>query len=50
MIIYAPKGAKGAYIEKLSKYPKQREFLFDKDCVYRIRSINGNTLEMEVLV
>lgn len=37
--IYTPKGTAGAaYIEELSKYPKQREILFDKDCNYVVLS------------
>lgn len=34
IIIYAPKGSRGAYIEKISKYPKQRELLLDKDVIF----------------
>lgn len=50
MIIYVRTGAKGAYIESLSKYPKQREFLLNKDCVYKILSNNGSAIEVEVIV
>ncbi len=50
MIIYAREGTKGAYIEQLSKFPKQREFLIDKDCAYRILSISDNKIELEVIV
>ncbi len=48
--ILTPKGSKGAYIELLSKYPKQREFLFDKDLVYNILAINGNIITLEAIV
>lgn len=48
--ILTPKGSKGAYIELLSKYPKQREFLFDKDSVYNILAINGNIITLEAIV
>lgn len=49
IIIYAPKGTAGAYIEELSKFPNQRELLLDKDCVYRVISNQGDTIELEVL-
>ncbi len=48
--ILTPKGSKGAYIELLSKYSKQREFLFDKDLVYNILAINGNIITLEAIV
>lgn len=47
--IYAPKGTTGAYIEKLSKFPNQRELLLDKDCLYRVISNKGNKIELEVI-
>lgn len=50
LIIYARKGTKGAYIEPLSSHRRQREFLFDKDCQYRVKSINGNEIELEVVL
>lgn len=50
MVIYTHKGAKGAYIENLSRYPKQREFLFDKDSIFKILSNNGTTIEVEAIV
>lgn len=50
IVIYAPKGSRGvAYIECISKKTKQREILFDKDCLYRVLSNKGNTIELEVL-
>lgn len=42
MIIKTPKGSNGAYIEKLSKYPKQREFLFDYRCKFKLIKSNKN--------
>ena len=48
-IIHIPVGSKGAYIEKLSAFPKQREFLLDKDCVYKLISVYGNVTELEVI-
>ncbi|MDE7389512.1 MAG: minor capsid protein [Lachnospiraceae bacterium] len=47
--ILVPKGSNGAYIEKLSKYPKQREFLLDKDCKYRVKYNKNNKVILEVL-
>ena len=44
-----PKGSKGAYIEPLSKYPKQRELLFDKNLKYKIIDINGRKIILEVI-
>ena len=49
MVIRASKGTNGAYIESLSRVKKQREFLFDKDCKYRILSIEKDTLVLEAL-
>ena len=49
-IIQAPKGSKGAYIENLSKFPKQREFLFDKSCKYRVLTNSKNDMIVEVIV
>lgn len=45
-----PKGSKGAYIELLSKYPKQRELLFDKNLKYQILEIRGNEITLEVII
>lgn len=45
-----PKGSKGAYIELLSKYPKQRELLFDKNLKYRILKIRNNKIVLEVII
>lgn len=49
MIIRTPKGSCGAYIEGLSKYPKQREFLFDFGCKYKLVSDSDNISVWEVL-
>lgn len=48
--IYAPKGTIGAYIEKISKFPKQRELLLDKDCVYKVIKNYNNKVVLEVVV
>lgn len=50
MEIFTPKGSSGAYIELLSKYPNQREFLFDKDNAYRVLSNNESKMVLEVIV
>ena len=49
IVIYVKKGASAAYIEKLSHFPKQRELLLDKECIYRVLSRKGNTIELEVV-
>lgn len=49
MIIYAKKGTAAAYVEKLSKFPTQRELLLDKDCIYRVISNQGDIIELEVI-
>ena len=50
IIIYAKKGTTGvAYIESVSKFPKQREMLFDKDCIYEVLSNKDNVIELKVL-
>lgn len=48
--ILAHKGSKGTYIELLSAYPEQREFLFDKGCKFRILSILGNSIILEAII
>lgn len=48
--IYVPKGSKGAYIEELSKFPKQRELLLDKDTVFRVISKKEKEIELQVIV
>ena len=48
-IIYVKQGSRGAYIEELSYYKKQREFLLDKNCKYKLLSRQGNIIEVEVI-
>lgn len=43
------KRCKGAYIELLSSYPNQREFLLDKNLKYRVLEIRGNSVVLEVV-
>ena len=49
-IIYAVPGTKGAYIEEISCSPKQREFLLDKNCKYKLLSRKENIIELEVVL
>lgn len=49
LVIYVKRGSNAAYIEKLSSFPKQRELLLDKDCVYRVISRKDNLIELEVI-
>lgn len=37
------------YIESVSKFPKQRERLFDKDCIYRVLSKSKDLVELKVI-
>ena len=48
-IIYVPKGTYGAYIEELSAYPKQREFLIDKETEFRMIGKENNETYLEVV-
>lgn len=50
IIIIAKKGSTGAYIELLSKYPKQREYLFDRNLKYKVLKISDNEMTLEVVV
>ena len=47
--IMSRKRCKGAYIELLSSYPNQREFLLDKNLKYRVLEIRGNSVVLEVV-
>lgn len=47
--INVPKGTKGAYIEGLSKYKTQREFLLDKNLIYKVIAKNEGSIELEVI-
>ena len=48
-IIFAHKGVRGAFVEKLSKFEKQREFLIDKSIQYRILLVKDKVIVMEVI-
>lgn len=47
-VIYAPIGTNGAYIEELSFFPRQREFLINKNVKYKFLSIEGAEIRLEV--
>lgn len=49
LIFFVPKGSRGAYIEQISKYPKQREFLLDRNCKMRILSKQKDSVLVEVI-
>ena len=50
MVILAAPGSNGAYIEKLSEYPKQREFLFNDKCRYAIMELNDDSAVLVVII
>ena len=49
-LIYAHKGSNGAYIENISPYKSQREFLFNNTCQYRVLSKSDKLMELEVII
>lgn len=49
-IIYVQPMSQGAYIELVSKFPSQREFLLDKSCKYKLISRKENIIELEVIL
>lgn len=50
VIINVPKGSKGAYIENISNFPNQREFLIDKNSAFRVISKSDDFIELEVVL
>jgi len=50
VVIYIPKGSRGAYIEDISKYPKQRELLLDKGTIFRVISKKENVIQLQVII
>lgn len=48
--IRVPRGGRGAYIENLSKYPNQREFLIDKNVPFRVISKTNDHIELEMII
>lgn len=49
-VIVAPVGTKGAYIENLSAFSGQYEFLLDISCEYILSEKKGKTVFLEVVV
>lgn len=49
IIVQCPAGSPGAYIELLSKYPSQREFLIDANVWYRVVEKKERSIVLEVL-
>lgn len=49
IVLFVPKGARGGYIEKISKYPQQLEFLLDRNSKLRVLSRNDNKVFLEVI-
>lgn len=47
---YIPAGMYGSYIESISKYPKQYEFLLDKDCNYKLLLKEKNIIVVEGII
>ncbi|WP_419791587.1 phage minor capsid protein [Staphylococcus chromogenes] len=50
LIVDVPIGTKGAYLDSISIYPDEREFLLDRNQKFRILSDDGNNLHVEVIV
>lgn len=48
--INVPKGSQGAYIESISQYPAQREFIIDKDSAFKIVSKSDYFIELEMIL
>lgn len=49
-VILAPQGTKGAYIEEISAFQGQYEFLLDYSCEYRLIKKKGHTAYLEVII
>ena len=47
LVIHVPEGSNGAYIELLSSYPVQREFIINSNSVFRVKS--KDTMELELI-
>ena len=48
--INIPQKANGAYIETISEFPNQREFLIDKGAVFKVISKLKNSIELEMVL
>lgn len=49
-VILLPKDSCGAYIEEISAFKGQFEFLLDKSCLYRLKTKKENIVYLEVVV
>jgi hypothetical protein len=49
-VIVVPEGAIGAYIDELSAFKGQYEFLLDYECEYKLTAKSGKTVYLEVIV
>lgn len=49
-VIVVPEGANGAYIENISAFKGQYEFLLDYKCEFKIIAKSGRTIYLEVVV
>lgn len=49
IVVYVPKGTPCAYVDMISRYPKQRELIIDKDVNYVVRLKKGNTIILEAV-
>lgn len=49
-VILVPEGTKGAYIENISAFKGQYEFLLDYNCEFKLTAKNGRTVCLEVIV
>lgn len=48
-IIYVKAGTRGAYVEELSNFKNQREFLLNKGLYYMVLSKTDSLMELEVI-
>lgn len=49
-VIVVPEGTKGAYLENLSAFKGQYEFLLDYNCEYKLIAKSGRIVYLEVIV
>ena len=49
LVIHVPEGSNGAYIELLSSYAVQREFIINSNSVFRVKSKSKDTMELELI-
>lgn len=49
ILFFVSEGSRAAYIESISRYPKQRELLLDKGCKLRVLSKKEDSIILEVI-